>query len=80
MTGQGSAVIASAPGPLNLEDKKTHRLEWTRSADGLMRVAIDGREVISATDVAFRSDFDGFRMVNRGGDYIVKQLKVYGTR
>jgi hypothetical protein len=26
VTGRGSAVIDSAPGPLNLEDKKTHRL------------------------------------------------------
>ncbi len=79
VTGRGSAVIDSAPGPLNLEDKKTHRLEWTRSADGLMRVAIDGREILAATDLGLRGDFDGFRMVNRGGDDIIKQLKVYGA-
>ncbi len=79
-SGRGSAVIDSAPGPLNLEDKKTHRLEWTRSADGLMRVSIDGRQILAATDLGFRGDFDGLRLVNRGGDYIIKQLKVYGSR
>ncbi len=80
VTSRGSAVIDSAPGPLNLEDKKTHRLEWTRSADGRMRVAIDGREILAATDLSFRDDFDGLRMVNRGGDYIVKRIVVYGSQ
>ena len=80
MTGQGSAVIASAPGPLNLEDKKTHRLEWTRSADGRMSVVLDGREILAATDLGLRGDFDGFRMVNRGGDYIIKRIAIYGTQ
>ncbi len=80
VTSRGSAVIDSAPGPLNLEDKKTHRLEWTRSADGRMSVAIDGREILAATDLSFRGDFDGLRMVNRGGDYIIKRIAVYGTK
>ena len=80
VTSRGSAVIDSAPGPLNLEDKKTHRLEWTRSADGRMSVAIDGREILAATDLGLRGDFDGLRMVNRGGDYIVKRIVVYGSQ
>ena len=80
VTGQGSAVIASAPGPLNLEDKKTHRLEWTRGTDGSMIVSIDAKQVLAATDLGFRQDFDGLRMVNRGGDYIFKRFAVYGTR
>ncbi len=79
-SSRGSAVIANAPGPLNLEDKKTHRLDWTRSADGRMTVAIDGRQILTATDVGLRGDFDGLRMVNRGGDYIIKRIAVYGTR
>ncbi len=77
-SSRGSNVIDSAR--LNLEDKKTHRLVWTRRADGLMRVSIDGREVLSATDTGFKSDFDGLRMVNRGGDYIIKRIAVYGAR
>jgi len=80
VSGRGTAVIDSAPGPLNLEDKKTHRLEWTRQADGRMRVVLDGREILAANDLSFRGRFDGMRLVNRGGDYIVKQLKVYGSR
>lgn len=65
---------------MNLEDKKTHLLEWTRRNDGAMRVAIDGREILTATDMGFQADFDGLRMVNRGGDYIFKRFTVYGTR
>ncbi len=80
MTGRGSAVIDSAPGPLNLEDKKTHRLEWTRQGDGRMSVVLDGRQILTAADLGLRGDFEGFRMVNRGGDYIIKQLKIYGTQ
>jgi hypothetical protein len=45
-----------------------------------MRVAIDGREILTATDMGFQADFDGLRMVNRGGDYIFKRFTVYGTR
>ncbi len=65
---------------MNLEDKKTHRLEWTRGTDGAMTVSIDAKQVLTATDLGFRQDFDGLRMVNRGGDYIFKRFAVYGTK
>ena len=64
---------------MNLEDKKFHQLEWTRRMDCAMRIAIDGREILAATDMGFQGDFDGLRMVNRGGDYIFKRFTVYGT-
>ncbi|MBT7944447.1 MAG: hypothetical protein HN719_13965 [Alphaproteobacteria bacterium] len=75
-TGRGSAVIDSRPGPFHLEDKKPHRLEWTRRADGLMTVSLDGREIMAASDRTFKQNFDGLRLVNRGGDYIVKRIAV----
>jgi hypothetical protein len=79
VTGRGSSVIDSRPGPFRLEDKKTHQLEWTRQADGLMTVSLDGREILTASDNTFKQNFDGLRLVNRGGDYIVKRLNVTGT-
>jgi len=80
VSGRGSAIIDSRPGPFHLEDKKTHHLEWTRRADGQMTASLDGKEVMKAVDRAHNQDFDGIRLVNRGGDYIVKQLKVHGTQ
>ena len=80
VSGRGSSIIDSRPGPFRLEDKKTHRLEWTRRADGLMTVSLDGKEIMTASDRAYQQDFDGLRLVNRGGDYIIKKLIVNGTQ
>ena len=74
---RGSSIIDRRSGLGALEDKKTHRLLWTRNADGLMTVSIDGREVLKASDKAFRGPFDGLRIVNQGGDYIFKRIAVF---
>ena len=74
---RGSSIIDRRTGLVALEDKKTHRLLWTRNADGLMAVSIDGREVLKASDQAFRGPFDGLRIVNQGGDYIFKRIAVF---
>jgi hypothetical protein len=79
VSSRGSSIIDRRTGLTALEDKKTHRLLWTRNADGLMAVSIDGREVLKASDQAFRGPFDGLRMVNRGGDYILKRIAVFAT-
>jgi len=79
-TRRGTALIDSAPGQLNLEDKKSHRLEWTRSASGVMTASIDGLNILTATDQTFQGEFDGLRTVNRGGDYIFKRVTVYGAQ
>ncbi|MFQ5619595.1 MAG: hypothetical protein ACE5FR_11540 [Rhodospirillales bacterium] len=75
----GSSVVERVAGPVTLEDKKPHRIEWTRRADGEMAVALDGKALFTAIDRGFTDPFDGFVMVNRGGDYIVKRLAIYGT-
>ena len=74
---RGSSIIDRRTGLVALEDKKTHRLLWTRNANGLMTVSIDGREVLKASDKAFRGPFDGLRIVNQGGDYIFKRIAVF---
>ncbi len=77
VSSRGSNIIERRTGLTALEDKKTHRLLWTRNADGLMAVSIDGREVLKASDQAFGGPFEGFRIVNRGGDYILKRIAVF---
>jgi hypothetical protein len=79
VSSRGTSVIDRRTGLTALEDKKTHTLQWTRSADGGMTVAIDGREVLRGFDPEFREGFDGLRMVNRGGDYILKRITVFST-
>lgn len=79
VSARGSSVIDSRSGQLSLEDKKTHRIEWTRHDDGRMTVSIDGREMLKVTDRGVQTPFDGFRMVNRGGDYILKRIRVFAT-
>ena len=49
-------------------------------ADGLMAVSLDGKEIMTANDRAYNQDFDGLRLVNRGGDYIIKSITVNGTQ
>lgn len=75
----GSSVIERVAGPLTLEDKKAHRIEWTRRPDGAMAVSLDGKPLFTAVDRGFTDPFDGFLIVNRGGDYILRRLAVYGT-
>ena len=75
----GSSVVERVAGPLTLEDKKTHRIEWTRRADGEMTVSLDGKALFTTVDRGVTDPFDGFLMVNRGGEYILKRLAVYGT-
>lgn len=75
----GSRTIAIDPGPITLEDKKVHKILWTRATDGSMQVSIDGKSVLNVKDVNFRDPFVGFGMATRGGDFIVKQVRILGS-
>jgi len=35
--------------------------------------------MLAVTDRGIRDPFDGFMIVNRGGDYIVKRATIYGV-
>jgi hypothetical protein len=74
----GSSVMATSA-PLTLEDKKSHAVIWIRSSDGVMRVSVDGAEVMTVTDRAFSDPFHGVRISDRGGDFIIKRITVKGT-
>ncbi|MBO6521350.1 MAG: hypothetical protein JJ900_10550 [Rhodospirillales bacterium] len=73
----GSSVIATSE-PLTLEDKKFHAVSWTRGTDGTMRVTVDGTEMIATSDRAFSDPFDGIRLSNTTGDFIVKRITAKG--
>lgn len=73
----GSSVIATSE-PLSLEDKKFHAISWTRGSDGTMRVTVDGTEMIATSDRAFSDPFEGVRISNTSGDFIVKRITAKG--
>ncbi len=79
VSSRGVSIIDSSTAPLSLEDQKTHHIEWTRHADGAMKVSVDGQEYLNTTDRGFRDPFDGFTISNLGGDYIVRQITISGT-
>ncbi len=76
--GRGSAVIDSAPLNAGLEDGKIHTVLLTHDAAGALAVRLDGKEIMRVTDRGFRDSFDAFVLVNRGGDYTVRSVAVYG--
>ncbi len=75
---RGTSIIDAAAATA-LEDKKPHAIEWTRRADGVMTVTVDGKQILSATDRGVSQGFGGIQITNRGGDYIVKRIAVYGV-
>ncbi len=78
LTADGGAVIASSEGPLNLEDGRFHTLNWSRDEDGLMQVRVDGRRVLQGRDRSLRQGFQGFVLVNHGGDYNLRRVRLEG--
>jgi hypothetical protein len=76
MTDDGGEVIASSEGTLNLEDGRFHTLSWNRDESGNMQVWVDGRRVLQAQDRRLRQGFQGFTLVNHGGDYNLRRVRL----
>ena len=76
----GSSVIEASRTDVALIDGKDHVLEWTRTDDGHMVVRLDGAEIFARTDRGWRDPFDGFHLINRGGDYLLRSLTIDGTK
>lgn len=76
MTGNGGEVIASSEGTLDLEDGRFHMLSWTRDESGNMQVSVDDQRVLQAHDRGLRQGFQGFVLVNHGGDYNLRRVRL----
>jgi len=74
-----SAVIDIYDTGKLLEDGNMHKIDWQRSADGLMTVSLDGRRLIQARDRNYRDSFNGLIMSNRGGDYGIRSISVFSS-
>lgn len=65
--------------PLLLQDGKAHSINWTRDSNGKMVISIDGKQVIDVTDRRFTDKFDGFSLLNQGGDFALQSIRIEGT-
>jgi hypothetical protein len=74
-----SSVIDFYDQGVDLEDGKSHTLEWRRDAGGEMVVLLDQKEIIRTVDRAFGEPYDGFAIINTGGDYAIKQIAISGA-
>ena len=75
-----SGVIQLIDRGIGLEDGNNHTIEWRRDNDGEMVVLIDDKEVIRTVDRAYDDPFDGFNIVNKGGEFEIKQVSIFGTQ
>lgn len=75
-SSRGENVIFSDDRSLSLEDKRTHVLEWDRTAAGDMTVKVDGKVRMQVGDIRIRDRFDGFVIHNAGGDFIVSRVDI----
>lgn len=71
---RGASVIASAR--YRLENRVPQRLIWQRDADGRMTVSRDGEVLIDVADRRASEGFDGFSLINAGGEWTLHELVV----
>lgn len=70
----GTSVLASAR--YRLENRVPQRLIWERNAEGRMTVTRDDEVLIDVVDRKLRNDFDGFSLINVGGEWTLHELIV----
>ncbi len=76
---RSSAVIEFRDDTPVLGGGVTRVVEWTRATDGHTVVRLDGTVLFETVDRSFRDPFDGFELVNRGGEYVLRALTIDGT-
>jgi hypothetical protein len=64
-----SYQIESANQYPSLDDGLPHRIQWSRDSQDRLRVAVDGKEVLSTYEGFYRNPFTGLALVNKGGTY-----------
>lgn len=71
---RGASVVASAR--YRLANSVPQRLIWQRDAEGRMTVSRDGEVLIDVVDRKAVEGFDGFSLINAGGEWTLHELVV----
>ncbi len=77
-TRRSAGVLDRTRRRLNPVSDGSHQLVWTRDEVGDIRVVVDGVEMLSVRDRAFDQGFAGFTLINRGGDFAMRSIRVKG--
>lgn len=75
---QGGTAIASAG--LRLDSGEPHQLVWQRDAGGRMTVSRGDEVLIDVVDQQRAGNFDGFSLINAGGDWTLHEVIVEDRR
>lgn len=76
MTQDDQLVLDSTS--LSLANDQTVSLDWERQEDGTMTVALNGNVVLQARDRTFSEGFDGFSLINAGGEWTLHSVTIEG--
>lgn len=79
VSGNQTAQVAAFNGAVRLEDGKPHDLVWSRDAAGQMLVTVDGQTALKASDTKIPGNMEGLLLVNVGGSYWIREVKIEGN-
>lgn len=65
---------------LSLSNNETVSLDWERQSNGLMTVSANGNVVLQARDNRGSGGFDGFSLINAGGEWTLHSVAVERRR
>lgn len=78
-SGQNARAIAGSDRGFRLDGRRDHVIDWSRDRQGHFHVRLDGQELFAVTDRESGRNFEGFYLINRGGEFILRSLTIDGT-
>ncbi|NYS62039.1 peptidoglycan-binding protein [Vreelandella salicampi] len=76
LTSTSVEEVARHEGRLDLEDGRFHTIAWTRDQNGIMQVHVDDQRLLRVQDSGLRDGFQGFLLINQGGDYTLGRVQL----
>lgn len=77
ITPTGTSVTESVDP--QFRPNRQYLVQWTRDLNGEMTVSIDRKVMLRVTDRSYVDPFAGFTLVNRGGDYALREITIHGV-
>jgi hypothetical protein len=74
--GNSAAIVERQPLPAAIDTGDLQMLSWRRDPQGGMVVLLNDKILIETGDRGLTAPFTGFGIINRAGDFAVKQIKL----
>lgn len=71
-----AAIVEREPLPASIDTGDLQKLSWRRDPQGGMVVLLNDKTLIETSDRGLTAPFTGFGIINRAGDFAVKQVKL----